>query len=65
MENMKITDLCPDILNSIEIEIKYAQVEKTQKYHKANITNFFRWVDSDEKRLFEKAYYWDFMRDIS
>ena len=47
---MKITDLCPDILNSIEIEIKYAQVEKTQKDHKANITNFFRWVDSDESR---------------
>ena len=47
---MKITDLCSDILNSIEIEIKYAQVEQTQKDHKANITNFFRWFDSDEAR---------------
>jgi hypothetical protein len=50
MENMKITDLCDDILKSIEFEIKYAKVEKTQKDHKTNIIHFFRWFDSDEAR---------------
>jgi len=50
MENMKITDLCDDILKSIEFEVKYAHIEKTQKDHKSNITHFFRWLDSDESR---------------
>ena len=43
MENMQITDLCDDLLKSIEMEVKYARREKIQKDLKSNITHYFIW----------------------
>ena len=43
MEIMKITDLCDDLLKSIEIEVKYTKKEKIQKDLKSNITHYFIW----------------------
>ena len=43
MENMQITDLCVDLLKSIEIEVKYARKEKIQQDLKSNITHYFTW----------------------
>ena len=43
MEYVKITDLCDDLLKSIEIEVKYTQREKIQRDLKDQITHFFNW----------------------
>jgi len=47
-ENMKITDLCDDLLKSIEIEVKYTNREKIQKDFKAKITHFFLYLQHSE-----------------
>ena len=43
MENMKITELCDDLLKTIEIEGKYINKEKIQRDLKSKITHFFIW----------------------